>query len=189
MQSELQQLAGADLPDWGLVVRAAAVRRVARGTSLFPEGAIAPDLYWVQRGFVALEFGAPDGRVRTKGIAQGPEMLGSIESLREAPSSFRARALTEVLAAAIPTALVVQLARTHLVWSRALAAKMAALAETREARERELLLSSPEDRWSALLQERPELVAAVSQTEVAALIGITPVALSRLKRRLRDRAK
>ena len=188
MRSELQQLSGADLPDWGLVSRAAAVRRAPRGTSLFQAGVIAPDLHWVQRGFVALEYATPDGRARTKGIVQGPEMLGSVESLREAPSSFRARALTDTLAVAIPSALIAALTRTHLAWSRALAAKMTALAVSREARERELLLASPEERWSTLQRERPGLVAAVSQAELAALIGITPVALSRLKRRLRDRA-
>jgi hypothetical protein len=54
----------------------------------------------------------------------------------------------------------------------------------KEAREYELLCLSPEERYKKLLEETPEILSLVTQNEIARYLGITPVGLSRIKKRV-----
>lgn len=47
-----------------------------------------------------------------------------------------------------------------------------------------LLSSSPEERYNKLAEEKPELLQRVPQYMIASFIGVTPEALSRIRRRL-----
>ncbi len=47
---------------------------------------------------------------------------------------------------------------------------------------------SPEVRYQKLIQERPELFQRVPQYLIASLLGVTPVGLSKIRKRLRDNA-
>ncbi|MCP8969514.1 Crp/Fnr family transcriptional regulator [Ectobacillus ponti] len=44
--------------------------------------------------------------------------------------------------------------------------------------------SSPEERYKALLQNRPQLISRVPQHQLASYLGVTPESLSRIKKRL-----
>lgn len=46
------------------------------------------------------------------------------------------------------------------------------------------MISSPEERYVNLMNERPDLLQRVPQTIIASYIGITPESLSRMRRRL-----
>ncbi|MBP0723648.1 Crp/Fnr family transcriptional regulator [Bacillus sp. RG28] len=48
----------------------------------------------------------------------------------------------------------------------------------------EFIASTPEDRYKALLQKRPNLVNRVPQHQLASYLGITPESLSRIKKRI-----
>lgn len=50
-----------------------------------------------------------------------------------------------------------------------------------------LQTQSPEERFTALLDERPELFQRVSQAQLASYIGVRPESLSRIRRRIYDR--
>ena len=54
----------------------------------------------------------------------------------------------------------------------------------KEMREFELLCLSAEDRYRKLRDSTPELFDLVTQNEIARYLGVTPVALSRIKHRL-----
>ena len=54
-------------------------------------------------------------------------------------------------------------------------------------REASLLQASAEQRYLALLAQRPQLAGRIAQHHIAAWLGITPVGLSRIRARLRDR--
>jgi len=60
------------------------------------------------------------------------------------------------------------------------------LAGTRYGREADLVQRSAEDRYRELVANQPQLLEQVPLREVAAWLGITPVALSRIRRRLRS---
>jgi CRP-like cAMP-binding protein len=60
------------------------------------------------------------------------------------------------------------------------------LGQTQEELKRFILLS-PEERYSYLLQHRPELVARVPQKYIASYLGMAPESFSRMKRRIVNR--
>jgi DNA-binding MarR family transcriptional regulator len=62
-----------------------------------------------------------------------------------------------------------------------------ALTAERLEREAALLTRSPEQRYIALLERHPAMLDAVPLQQIAGWLGITPVALSRIRRRLRER--
>jgi CRP-like cAMP-binding protein len=47
-----------------------------------------------------------------------------------------------------------------------------------------MLLESPETRYQRLVQERPKVMQRVPQYMIASYLGITPEALSRIRKRL-----
>lgn len=54
----------------------------------------------------------------------------------------------------------------------------------KERREYELLCLSAEDRYRALMENTPQLADMVTQNEIALYLGVTPVGLSRIKKRV-----
>ncbi|MBL4788193.1 MAG: hypothetical protein JKY60_03815, partial [Kordiimonadaceae bacterium] len=58
------------------------------------------------------------------------------------------------------------------------------LAMKKERREYELLCLSAEQRYRLLLERQPDLVSKIKQQDIALYLGITPVALSRIKKRM-----
>ena len=46
-----------------------------------------------------------------------------------------------------------------------------------------LLFSSPEERYNQLVEENPKLLQRVPQYMIASFIGVTPEALSRIRKR------
>lgn len=57
----------------------------------------------------------------------------------------------------------------------------------KEWREYEFLCLSAEARYALLLEATPELINKVTQNDIARYLGITPVALSRIKKRINQR--
>lgn len=51
-------------------------------------------------------------------------------------------------------------------------------------REYELLCLSAEDRFRKLMETKPEIADLVTQNEIARYLGVTPVGLSRIKKRV-----
>lgn len=56
----------------------------------------------------------------------------------------------------------------------------------KEVREKELLMLSAEQRYLNFIKEREGLAARLTDKDIAGYIRITPVALSRIKRRTRQ---
>ncbi|MEM7216256.1 MAG: hypothetical protein AAF423_12000 [Pseudomonadota bacterium] len=54
----------------------------------------------------------------------------------------------------------------------------------KEMREYELLCLSAEDRYRRLMKSTPDIFNLVTQNEIARYLGVTPVALSRIKKRV-----
>jgi len=61
-----------------------------------------------------------------------------------------------------------------------------AIASERLGREADLVQRPAQARYLELIAKRPDLVESVPQLQIAAWLGITPVALSRIRRRVRE---
>ena len=55
---------------------------------------------------------------------------------------------------------------------------------TKEKRERELLLLDAESRYKSFIHEFPHLEPRIKQHMIASYLGITPIALSRIRKKM-----
>jgi CRP-like cAMP-binding protein len=78
------------------------------------------------------------------------------------------------------------LADRDLAWSRMVRNALMIFAERKERRERQFLTMSAEARYRLLREEEPHLAARVPQKDLASYLGVTPVGLSRISRRIRN---
>ena len=53
----------------------------------------------------------------------------------------------------------------------------------KEQKERYMLLNTPQQRYQHFCRNYPELLARLSDYQIAAYLGITPISLSRIKKR------
>jgi CRP-like cAMP-binding protein len=75
--------------------------------------------------------------------------------------------------------------RKHVEIAARLVDFLLAFAMKKERREMEFLSLTAEDRYRLLLERAPELEQRVRQKDIARYLGITPVALSRIRARCR----
>jgi CRP-like cAMP-binding protein len=152
--------------------------------SLLREGEVARFMYFVKQGSLRLWFNK-DGKDITFQFFMEGQAVSSIESfLRGQPSLF---SLESVEAAA-----VLALSRAH--WDRLhetypqLRDRFVQMLLKRMEDYGRLFLSrikdSPVERYQALVQEHPEIVRRVPQHFIASYLGITPVSLSRIRKRI-----
>jgi CRP-like cAMP-binding protein len=139
-------------------------------------------------GLIRLSYEDAAGRRLTKSIVQAGDAFASLSALAGGTASFSAVALDNAAVVSLPYTLMRKLADQHAEWERLAGMLFMRLAQRKEQREFELLTLTAEQRWQRLCRDQPKLVESISQAELAALIGITPVALSRIKRRNRQRS-
>jgi CRP-like cAMP-binding protein len=160
------------------------VRELARGEHVLRGGERATDVIVVVHGLLREYFVLPDGTERTKAFIAEGELSGSLADLLvDAPS--RAFIVAEE-----PSRLLVarytayrELARRLPAWDRLGRIALERLLVRKADREYELLALDAEARYAELARRYPGLEARVAARHVASYVGITPVHLSRLRRR------
>lgn len=127
----------------------------------------------------------PDGTERTRGFALPGQTYGSLsDALSQRPSRVFVRAEVKMSALQVDWADVEALARGSLEWERLASNLVRQLYLRKSLREYELLGLDAMGRYLSLREHSPALEATVSQAAIATYLGITPVHLSRLRRKL-----
>lgn len=185
LKTFLSAISGGPLPDWEIAEAAARTAHYRKGDGLMTQGDRDNTVRFVVSGLIRLSYEDPAGRRLTKSIIQPGSLFASVAALFGGTASFSAVALGDACVISLPFATMRQLADSHMAWEKVASFLFMRLAQSKEQREFELLTMSAEQRWQRLCASEPGLVASVSQVELAALIGITPVALSRIKGRMK----
>ena len=184
----LEHAAGATLPDWASASAAIEVRHVAAGEPVFRQDEPHPFVYLVSRGLVKLLYLDEAGNEWIKSFSQEGRYFASISALTPGGStSFMAVAIEPTELERMPYAALAALAEQHRPWARAVSALTMAFAARKEQRERELLTLSPPDRYLAFRRTYPDLESRLTQKDIARYLGLTPVGLNRIIRRLSKR--
>jgi CRP-like cAMP-binding protein len=165
---------------------AAAVRRrtIAKGEHLLREGDVPGEIWFIVRGLVRYYY-LVDGEERTGQFFDTGDLFGDVAGFatgQAAVQSFDALEPSEVLA--LPRgAVLAAYDADHAMerFGRRMIERGFAGSQRRTAN---LLRLSPEDLYRRLVQDRPEVARRVPQYVVASYLGITPEALSRIRRRL-----
>lgn len=161
-----------------------AQRRLTPGTTLVAQGSVTAHVWLVQRGLVRFYFLSADGVERNKSFHAEGAWIGSGMPPRAAPSPYTIEALEAVDLLELPYAELAGCARDFPEVGAMLQEALSWTFEQQTAREAELLLLDAVTRYQRFIDERPDLAARLPLHHVASYLGITNVALSRIRGRL-----
>lgn len=157
-----------------------------RGEHLLHAGDIPRSLAFVEAGLLRLYYLDAGGREFTKSFCMEGEVVAAYSALLLGqPSRLFIEALEDVCLLVADYRAYQELAAGHPCWAAVNQRRAEALFIKKEQREAALLLDDAETRYRQLLAEHPGLEARVRQHHIASYLGITPVALSRIRARLR----
>lgn len=170
-----------------LVTQYGVPKKIDSGEHVFLQGEECRQVFFVKSGLLKSYYTLADGKEHIKSFQPEGSIISSLVALiDEEPSTFSLVALEDSLILALPYARLSEAARENLELSNALIDFLSAYGRRKERREYELLCMAPEDRYTQLLDSSPSLADRVSQGDLAAYVGVTPQALSRIKRRIRS---
>ncbi|OJJ10927.1 hypothetical protein BKI51_13575 [Alphaproteobacteria bacterium AO1-B] len=163
---------------------ASVVRRFEADDILFSAGERPDVLYFIQSGLVRFFYLTDDGKEFNKNFVAAGSVVTSLSTfLSGVPSPFFTQALEETVTIALPIEFVRRQVEADIYWERLLSRSVAMLALKKEQREASFLLQDAGARYQAFLDDFSDLAPRLPQYHIASYLGITPVALSRIRAR------
>lgn len=188
--SLFERIAGQPLASAQQLSEAIHLRSVKPGETIFVQDEPHPYIYVIETGLVKLTYLRADGEEWIKSFATEGRFFASLSALLPmGRATFSAVAIEACRLERIPFSTLQTLVDNDLGWSRMLRNALMILAERKERRERQFLTLDPEERYRSLIAEEPQLVARAPQKDLAGYLGITPVGLSRIAKRVRAEAE
>jgi len=160
----------------------------ARHEHVFMQGETNESLYLVQSGLLKAYYTSENGKESVKSFLLPQDLIGSLTSAySEEGCSFSLICLEASFLVEIPFSTLYDYGKKHHEVANKMIELLLNLAMKKEKREFELLCLSAEERYCLLAESSPELLEKVTQNDIARYLGVTPVALSRIKNRAYSR--
>lgn len=171
-----------------IIVNSAKLKHFAKGEYLLQAGQISKHCYLVVSGLVR-EFHISNGDEKTTEFYyEGSPVNSFTSSLEQSPSKSNLIAAEDtwvtVGTQSLELAMCQQIPRLeHII--RVEVERNTGVLQNKLAT---FISSSPQERYTNLLSERPDLFQRVPQHQIASYLGITPESLSRLRKRLLEKS-
>ena len=171
--------------EWEYLVPRLAECVFEKNNYLVSAGDVANNFYFIIEGLVRFFYSTKDGKEFNKHFAPEDGFAGSFHSLvLHEPCGFFIQALERTTTLVLPNQLLHELYSRHSCWERLGRKNAESLVIIKEAREKELLLDSLETRYRRFSKEYPGLENRINQYHIASYLGVTNVALSRIRRKI-----
>ncbi|GAB3333252.1 Crp/Fnr family transcriptional regulator [Larkinella ripae] len=189
LKALLDKLVPLNEPEWNRFQDSFSARIVPAKTKLTAEGQVATELFYLQSGLMRLLYTRPNGDQITSFLFSEGMFASCHESfLAQQPSLQTLETLEPCLVLVISKEaldrLYQEVPSTHVIMRR--------VVEQRFINAQRLfasyLLDSPQERYRKFADEHPELLQRVPQYILASFLGITPVSLSRIRKRMSERS-
>jgi CRP-like cAMP-binding protein len=158
-------------------------RALPRGAVLFAEADRPQDLFLMLSGLVKLAYRTGDGQERLKSLIVDLGVFGAADG-EHGPTGYRAECLEPSVIVRLPRGFVEARVAGDAATRAAYLAFSGWLLRRKQAREEALLCLAAADRYRRMRAQHPDLMSRLPQGDIARFLGITPVAFSRIKRRL-----
>lgn len=159
--------------------------KVGAGEHVIRQGEPCTDVFILRSGLVKIAYVTHHGQERVKSFIADTGLFGSRSAqLDGCGSPFSATCLEESSLAAMPYPVFRDAALADPELMHIIFAFNEWLAVKKERREYDLLCRSAEERYRLFLAQESVLADRLSQGDIARYLGITAVALSRIRRRL-----
>lgn len=175
------------LPDAPAAVLAAAHGvPLAAGQPLLQAGQPWSQLFWVEHGALRLYYLDREGRAANKNFYLDGTMLWPLTpALAGQPVDFWVEAIGPSRVWVLPWRAWQAACAAWPAWQTLEHRVLAVLLDDKMRREQQFLQCSAEQRYQTLCAARPEWLARIPLRHLASYLGITDVALSRIRRRLK----
>jgi CRP/FNR family transcriptional regulator, anaerobic regulatory protein len=158
-------------------------QELEKGTLWLRAGEPATQLGFVVEGVFRLYYTRRDGKQVNKSFIAENDFLASIQALTaKTPSRLSIEALSRATILSAPYEVVVSFYERDMFWQRLGRLLAERLIVKKLEREASLLMDPAAERYEAFLRDHPALEARVPDHHIARYLGITPEALSRLRR-------
>ena len=163
-------------------------RSVSAGSDVFQPQAENVPVFIITAGLVKLYYPVANGEEWTKSYIADHGVFGPTSI--EAPiMQFGARAIEDCCVGTVRLSWLAGQLGEDAALVGALGLFQSWLFERKRQREEDLLCRAVEERYLAFVQGEAALAARLEQQEIAAYLRITPVALSRIRRRLKQQGR
>lgn len=153
--------------------------------TLFRPGAVDHSLHFLSNGLVRYYYLTDNGLERNHTFAAEHSLVACLRAFAGvAPCQFAIEALEPTRTLLIPADIVRVMDERHACWLKLKLRLMEHVALRKEAREAEFLLESAPDRYRLFRARFSALEDRIPQYHIASYLGITPVALSRIRKRI-----
>ncbi len=163
----------------------AQLRYYNKGEHLIEQGIAAPQLYFLTTGLVRYVSVSPAGKSFTQSFAQAPSLAGSTRAMvGQTPALFTIEVLEPVICLVFNWAEFFSRMKSQPGFLESYCALLETLFIGKEERESSFVQLSAEQRYLQFIDQYPHLLPRIPLQFIASYIGVTPVALSRVRRRL-----
>lgn len=160
-----------------------------KGDLLFQQGDHDASIYAVSTGLLKAYYLTLDGKELIKSFIAEGEFIGSLIACQSGdPCTFNLMCLEDSQLFRVPFTDVQTAMDGNKDVVGVMTHSLMSLAIKKERREYEFLCLSAADRYQLLIKRSPELLNRLTQNDIARYLGITPVALSRIKQRVNTEA-
>lgn len=157
-----------------------------KGDDIFRQGDESDSLYYIHSGLLKAYYITAAGKMYVKSFLKEGDVIGNLAALMsEGHCTFTLTCLERSSLMCVRFRDLLALAKVDLAVANEFIGLLADLAVKKERREYEFLCLSAEERLAILKRATPELLERVTQKDIAHYLGITPVALSRIRSRTR----
>jgi|GEM_PF-804466 len=174
-------------PVWQPLMQCATPKMLAKGALLLPAGASWEDLFWIESGACRLYYATDGGLESNKNFyVQGAMFWPVTRRLQSEPVRFNIEALAPTRVWRMPWKRWHAAAGTDPCWQAHERMVLEQLLDDKMQREQAFLQLNATERYLLLARLHPQWLNVVPLRHLASYIGVTDVAISRIRRKLRQ---
>jgi len=161
----------------------------AKGEHIFMQGDSDKSLYFIQSGLLKAYYTSNDGKESVKSFLLPNDIIGSLTSAySDERCSFSLVCLESTILRKLSFEMLFETSKKDPEIANNMIELLINFAMKKEKREFEFLCLSAEERFCQILESSPIILEKVTQNNLARYLGITPVGLSRIKKRTHNNA-
>lgn len=186
LRAEIEKFVAIPDEEWEFLLSKLEYMDFPKGAFLAKPGEMADQIHTILRGAVRIYYADDEGKEFNKQFGIEFSTVGSYSSLIFGqPCRYYIQALEDTATASCSKALIDQLYERHPCWERMGRFGAQQYLLFKEKREEELIRDNLEERYRVFLREYPGLYKRIPQYHIASYLGVTDVALSRMRSRLK----
>lgn len=181
----LQQIYRCEFSDNSLLAQQFSVRSLTEKEHLIEAGQVAREVFFIAEGILRVYYIDREGNEANQQFYQSCEVIAPVFSLTTSePSPFYLQALTPGRVLVADYQKLHQAGVDNLAWLTAENALLKSVFLKTARREAQMLLGDAEQRYRWFLKENPQLAEQLPLYQIASYLGVTPVSLSRVRKKL-----